>query len=653
MNKLLFFLLLLPARLLAQQGIDLKSFLNEFEEIRTREKASHQRLSGLDQTTMQGYTVASSNFDVYHIQPEWTIDPAIAFIKGKVSFDFTITQTTNNITFDLLKSLVVDSVWYHGNKISFQQTIDDGVLVTFPQTLNKDQKDSVSLFYHGVPDASGLGSFYQGTQSGVPIVWTLSEPYGARDWWPCKNNLIDKADSIDIYITCPSVYQPSSNGLIISNDIVGPDRITHFKHRFPIASYLVALAVTNYVILNDTAMVGNVTIPLQSFSYPSGVGAFSGFYSYHRNAFRTFSSWFGLYPFAQEKYGHTQWAWNGGMEHQTNSFVNSPTPNLAAHELAHQWFGDLVTCGSWQDIWLNEGFATYLTLLFLEQSYKASYSPYFLGTYNNAVSDSSGSVFCADTSDVNRIFSGRLSYNKGGMVLHMLRGVLGDSVFARGVRRYLTDPKLRLGFALTADLKRNMEAESGKDLTRFFQQWIYGEGYPNYAVEWLQNKNNWVKLVLKQSTSHPSVKFYQMPVTLLLKSGTQEKTIVVDHQYSGQETWVNVDFKVDTVIIDPDFWILTKNKKSTKLTGTIDDNQIKVFPNPGPGPLYISINNPTDKKLILTLYNTLGQKVFGTTKDTPGQDELFSIPSNVLAKGTYFLEIKSEKTIRLVKKIIR
>lgn len=620
--------------------------------VRLQEQRAHERLMTA-QPQGNSFTIASSNFDIHHSRMEWNVDPAVYYITGKITFDFRITQNTTSITFDLLRQLTVDSVFYHGSKIPFLQTPDDGLVITFPSLLTANSKDSVSIFYQGPPGGSGFGSFYTGKHAGVPVMWTLSEPYGAREWWPCKNNLLDKTDSIDIYITCPKQYQPSSNGVMVSNDTSGGFRTSYFQHRFPISTYLVALAVTNYVFNSDTVQVGNKTYPFQSYFYPESAGGLIPRESYCKIAFRTFSNLVGLYPFAAEKYGHTQWGWGGGMEHQTNSFINLASPVLMAHELAHQWFGDLVTCGSWKDIWLNEGFATYFTIVYHEVGFPTFYRPMLESTLNNVVSDSTGSVNCTDTTNESRIFNGRLSYNKGAYVLHMLRGVLGDSVFFRGIRRYTNDPALRLGYALTQDLKRNMELESGKDLTEFFQNWVYGEGYPNYQADWYQNNQNWVKVKLKQSTSHPSVKFYKMPVTLLLRGATQGASFKVDHLFSGQEFWINAGFKVDTVIIDPDIWILSKIKNSTKLTVPVSDNNIKIFPNPGQGPLFVSLTNPTDKKLYLTVYNELGQRVYSARKDTPGQDELFTIPANVIIRGAYFVEIRSEKAIKLVRKIIR
>ena len=653
MKKLIVLIFLFAGALHAQDLTNPKAFFEEMEQVRTQEMQSFRRMSPGEMQNAAGFSVATSNFDIHYIRPNWYIDPAVFQISGNVHLGFTITQSTNTITFDLLNQLVVDSVLYHGSSISFQRSTADALIINFPSTVNTGTKDSLSIFYRGAPGGGGFGTFFKGTHAGVPVVYTLSEPYGSREWWPCKNNLLDKADSIDIIISCPQEYRSSSNGLIGSNTVNGPTRTTIFKHRYPIATYLVAVAVTNYSESNDTVQVGNRVITLQNFFYPE-TGNFSAYLRFHRSAFRTFTQWFGEYPFANEKYGITQWGWGGGMEHQTNSFQVNPNPNLSAHELAHQWFGDKITCGSWQDIWLNEGFATYLTLMFLEFGFPNSYGPNFVGTYNNVLLDSSGSVFCRDTTDVGRIFSSRLSYNKGAMVLHMLRKVVGDSTFARGVRRYLSDPKLSYGYALTADLQRNIEAEYGKSLDNFFQKWVYGEGYPNYQASWKQNKNNWVTVKLNQTTSHPSVKFYDMPVTLLLRGASQGKSYTVEHTFSGQEFSFDPGFAIDTVIIDPELNILSKIKTSTKQASSGVSNEIKIYPNPSSnGPVYISLLNPTDRNLYLRLYNNLGQLIWQQDLITVGNDELISIPSDRLARGIYHLQLRSEKSIKMVKKIVR
>lgn len=649
-NMCLCLLLSLIAR--SQPGVDPENFFRENEWIRAQEM-SRSRILRQDQAVSGPFTQASSAIDLYYARLDWKINPAIRYISGNVTHYFQTTQTCSTITLDLSGTLKVDSIRYHGTAIPYQHTAAHALVMTLPETLSKGSRDSVSIWYQGDPGASGFGSFYQGLHAGVPVIWTLSEPYGSRDWWPCKNGLTDKIDSIDIQITCPQEFQPSANGLLLANQVNGLMRTVQFRHRYPIVPYLIGVAVTNYDITNDTLLVGNDILTLQNFAYPEKSYTFNGFKSFHRNAFLAYTKWFGPYPFRAEKYGHTQWDWGGGMEHQTNSFVNLPTPLLSAHELAHQWFGDWVTCGSWQHIWLNEGFATYLSILFHEYGYPYNYRPLLEGTINSVTSDPGGSVFVTDTTSESRIFNGRLSYNKGAYVVHMLRWILGDSTFSRGMKRYLNDPAVRLGFAVTSDLQRNLEQESGKDLSTFFSNWIYGQGFPNYQAEWQQNTNNWVKVKLHQTTSHPSVAFYEMPVELQLRSGANSKTVVVHHRFSGQEFLINPGFPVDSLVIDPNLWILAKQKAVVRKEKSSKENEVAVFPNPSSGKVTLTLANPTSPQYQLNVINSSGQELYTKTLQTGGWDQRVDVPLDRYPKGIYFIELKDEGAFRALRTVIK
>lgn len=654
MKKLTAFLILLPTVLNAQRrSLDIKSFQKEFDIIQHAEMQAFDRAQ--ETGSAGNFTVASSNFDIHYLRADWSVDPSINYISGNITFYFTITQPTQTITLDLKQPMIADSVLYHGNALVIGQTPANGLDINFPALLPAGTFDSISIYYQGAPDpTASLGSFRQTTHdAGIPVIWTLSEPYGARDWWPCKNGLDDKIDSVDIFISCPQQYQPSSNGVIVSNAVNGPTRTTHFRHRYPVATYLLALAVSDYVIKADTVQVPSGVQQYLSFAYSGSAVGFFGDQFWSKTAYRVYSNLFGPYPFAAEKYGHTQFGASGGMEHQTNSFVNYTSPNLSAHELAHQWFGDYITCGSWQHIWLNEGFATYCTLLFIEYGYPDFYSPTLSSIYSSAIGATSGSVFVPDTGTVGRIFSTRLSYNKGAYVLHMLRWVLGDSAFFRGVRRYLADPALRFGYARTADLQRNLQQESGKNLSGFFQRWVYGEGYPNYQANWQQNTNNWVTITLNQTTTHASVSFYDMPVEVLLRGASEGKSFVLDHTYNGQSFTVNPGFVVDTILIDPYYHILSATKTSTKVSASNVVNEIEIYPNPVPSEFFVVLKNPSDKTLSIQLFDAAGKLVYKSQLNTPGNDERIRVPAASLARGIYFLHLNSEKNIHLVKKIAR
>jgi aminopeptidase N len=550
--------------------------------------------------------------------------------------------------------LGVDSIIYHGSGISFQRVLKDGVQLQLPATINTGQKDSVSIYYKGIPDPLFTGVFHQGIYRGDPDIWTLSEPYGSKLWWPCKNGITDKADSIDIIVTRPDAYLASTNGVIVNETSSNGQTTTHFKHGYPIASYLVAIAVGEYYVDKDSVLLGDRQMPVIMYVLAVATpNRHKPAITVAKQCLQKFSDLFGIYPFHKEHYCQTQWLLGGGMEHQTNSFLGSSGETLVSHELGHQWFGDKVTCGSWQDLWLNEGFATYTTNIFYEHFNRPMLKPTLQALINSITSLPDGSVWVDDTANLGRLFSGRLTYNKGSYVVHMLRGVLGDSVFFRGVRRYLDDAAVSYSFARTSDLRRALEAESGKNLKSFFDKWVYGQGYPDYHAEWSQNNNNWIKVKLSQTTSHSSVGFYEMPVTLVAKNGNSESRFVVDHRNSGQEFWLNPGFIPDTIMIDPDLWILSKKKTSAKVNGSTTANELMIAPNPAPDLLRISLKNPTDKKLSIQLMNTLGQVIFQKDVQTPGSDELIDISMSYYPKGVYWLKLNSEKgTIKLLKKIV-
>ena len=630
MRKVCLILILLGGKVFAQN----ENLCKAVDSIAANELNAIQRIASANRSQ------ASSNFQVTYYRCTWDIDPAVRYIKGKVTSHFIINSPSNSISYDLAAQLTVDSVYYHGSKISFSRPTDL-LQINFPGNIAAGQKDSVTIFYKGIPSNTAFGSFSQTTHSGVPVLWTLSEPYGSKDWWPCRNGVDDKADSIDIIISCPNAYRASSNGMLMDESDNGVTRTSFYKHRYPIASYLVAIAVTNYKVLNHSVQLGAVNLPMITYCYPEDENSFQQNTSKVLQALSIYHQYFGDYPFIKERYGHTQFSWGGGMEHQTNSFITSPNESLMAHELGHQWFGDKITCGSWQDIWLNEGFATYLSNFYFEKTDPAGHLNRMKSLSNSITSLPGGSVWVDDTTNVGRIFSSRLSYNKGSYLVHMLRWVLGDTLFFRGLRQYMSDPKLTYGFARTDDLKRNLEQISNKDLSEFFKDWFKGEGHPSYTVKWTQNKNNWAKITISQITSHPSVSYFEMPLALKFKSGTQEKTVVVNNTKNNELFWEEIGFKADTVIIDPEYWVLSKNNISIKepaLTGP--ENDIRVYPVPASSTnVTLSIKNPVQKTMTLRIFNTAGQLISKQQVNTPGRDEEIQINISKLSAGVYLLRI--------------
>ena len=616
--------------------------------IAAMEAKGHQRLiHGAE------LSFASANFDVKYYRCRWEVDPAVRYIRGEVTMYFTMTAAGTDITLDLMAPLAADSVKQRSNTLSFSQNTNS-LQINFPVALMAGVLDSVTIYYKGEPPSTGFGSFVQSIHNGTPVLWTLSEPYGSRDWWPCKNGLDDKADSIDIFIVHPNIYRAASNGLLQSEiSLPGNKMITYWKHRYPIASYLVCFAVTNYVVFNNTVQLGAISLPVQTYCYPESLALFQANTAPVLQAMQFFQEKFGEYPFIREKYGHVQFGWGGGMEHQTATFIVTPSVTLMAHELGHQWFGDKLTTRSWQEVWLNEGFATHLALMFNEHKYPANASAYRKIYLDDVTSLPGGSVKVDDTTNVARIFDNRLSYNKAAYLIYMLRFILGDEVFFPAIRKYLDDPALAYGFTSTASLKKRLEAESGKDLTTFFKQWYEGQGYPSYTLKWNMMGSSHVRFSLSQVTSHPSVSFFEMPIALQFKNATQQATIIVNNTNNNQEFIRSIGFEPDTVLIDPEYWIISKNNSSIKknLSNT-GEGLVEISPNPVRGTFQVFLHDFNASQLQLRITNAQGQRVFQKMVPLTAGAEIITVDATAWASGLYSLTaLAGDKQI--VKQVLR
>jgi aminopeptidase N len=618
-------------------GVPFSGFsqINEKAEIDipAMERDAHQRLM-----TGEKGTLASGNFDVKYYRCIWEIDPSVRFINGNVTVYFKVTENTSSITLDMWNTLVADSVKQRNNLLTHTEA-DNAIVIDFPATMHTGQIDSVTIFYHGVPGNTGFGSYIQDVHAGVPVTWSLSEPYGSRDWWPCKNGLDDKADSIDIILIHPSIYKGASNGLLQSEIAVdgGTRTRTHWKHRYPIASYLICMAITNYSVFSNSVMLGNTNVPMITYCYPESLALFQGATNQVLDAMQLFHNTFGDYPFINEKYGHVQFGWGGGMEHQTSTFIVTPNESLMAHELGHQWFGDKMTTGAWEDIWLNEGFATYLARFYMENKYPATIITNRRIVLNNIVAIVDGSVKVSDTTSVGRIFSNRLSYNKGSYLVQMLRFKLGDAAFFHGIKNYLSDPALAYGFVRTPDLKRHLEAASDQDLTAFFNQWYSGEGYPSYNVEWSTVGSGSVRIKMSQTTSHSSVSFFEMPVPLTFKNAAQEKTIVVDNRANGEVFIRNLGFIPDTVLVDPELLIISKNNTTSKIAGVSGNAGVDLYHDP----LALYFHDINSASANISLYNMAGQLVYKKNVALVNGAELHFLNISYLARGVYILKVNA------------
>jgi len=550
----------------------------------------------------------TSNYDVKWYRCSWNIDPGIREISGNVTTLFTPVQPDiDSLVFDLSRVLKIDSVIYHSHLLIWNRD-SDLLTIQLPSYLSQGIADSVTIYYHGVPPETGFGSFVQSSHNGIPAIWTLSEPYGASDWWPCKNGLTDKADSLDIFIRTSAAYKTASNGILVSATPEGTHTVYHWKHRYPIAAYLVCLAVTNYAEFKQMVPFGTDTLNMVNYVYPEDSASASAQTGIVVSMIQLFDSLFGVYPFQLEKYGHAQWGVGGGMEHQTMTFVNSFGFELLAHELAHQWFGDKITCGSWTDIWLNEGFATYLSGLCYEHLAPDFWTRFREVRVKKIISEPGGSVYCPDTTDIARIFDGRLSYSKGCMILHQLRLIMGDSAFFASVNNYLLDVSLAYGFARTENLKTHLESSCGQDLTWYFNDWFTGEGYPSYQIKWSQTGDS-ISFTVDQTQSHPSVSFFEMPIHLKFKNATHDILVWFSNTFSGQSFTISIPFTVDSVIFDPLYQIISGNNTVSAIAEHKLQPRLQVFPNPATDQVTFRLGlSPARDNGNIAIYDYSGRK---------------------------------------------
>jgi aminopeptidase N len=554
------------------------------------------------------------------------------------SFFKPLTSLTQ-IAFDLTDSLSVDSVYYRGQAIQSYTHSGNALTVSFADIISGF--DSVTVYYSGSPPITGFGSFTTDLHDSVPELWTLSEPYGSRDWFPGKMTLTDKVDSLDFYINVPIGNKAASNGLLLDTLQVGNTVTYHWHEGYPIANYLIAMAVTNYTAYSYTVPTQYGNISVLNYVYPESLADWHSTDSLTGAALQLYSTLFGQYPFIKEKYGHAQFGWGGGMEHQTMSFMYNSGFELVNHEMAHQWFGDKLTCGSWSDIWLNEGFAVYLAGLCFEYIQPDLWSLCKSGLINYIkLNGKTGSVYCTDTNSVPRIFVKSLSYFKGAYLLHMLRWELGDSAFFSGLRGYVSDSTLVYSFSKTQMLKQHLETAGGRDLTVFFDNWYYGSGYPSYTLDW-SNSGSLISCSLSQITSDPSVSFYPMDVPVRFYGDNIDTTVILGHTSSGQQFSFDISFPIDSVVIDPDLKLLSAYNTVRKLPSLGAEDFVIIYPNPVLDQMTIWYDSQNLYKASYAIYDMAGEKVMEGS--LPEGNDYYMIPMPGLAQGVYVIRVNTEQ----------
>ncbi len=566
------------------------------------------------------------NIDVKYYELNLEIKPSQKLLLGSVKIAFIITKSgVDNISLDFDDNMHVDSVTANFNIDESLHNFDK-IFINKTEPFDTGKKYEVVVSYHGTPVRTGFGGFVFDYHNGIPWVWTLSEPFASSTWWVCNDNPSDKADSAKIIITVPQDIFPVSNGKLISDELIKLGRRTvTWKTNYPISNYLISITAYDFDVIREYIELNATdTLEFSNYVLDSTVINYTPYIEMTKDILQYFSNIFGEYPFAKEKYGHVEFGYGGGMEHQTITSLGSWGEGIIAHELAHQWFGDKITCANWHEIWLNEGFAQYSESLYREHiSGFEAYLDRIKNDMNRALS-AQGSVYAEDISGIPSIFDLSRTYSKGAVVLHMLRGVVGDSTFFNILKSYATNPKLSYSSATTEDFKNIAESVYGNDLDWFFNEWIYGTKFPDYDYSYNLSYKGGKTIASVRVIQYPvgeNKNLFVMPVQLRFTDGNRDTVVTAMIDKELNEFEYVFDFKVNEMIFDPNDYVL---KRSGEIPWENNSNENFVlrqnYPNPFDERTAITFYLGRQSKIKLEVFNSLGQKIYSLADEelSPG-----------------------------------
>lgn len=547
--------------------------IDNFKQIENIEElhhcSKHQAYSFLAKTkSVINPNPLMSNYDVkfYKLDIEAT-DTSSQFTGYALIVAEVVDTPMDTFSIELHNKLTVDSTFINGVKYNSNHSSNNITLIP-DLPIGVGNLFEFKLYYHTPSNYSS--SYYSSTQNpaygNFNVTQSFSEPYSAHEWMPCKQELKDKADSVHIFITTDTSLMVAGPGLLTKVLLPAGKARYEWRCHIPAAYYLIAFAVSDYQEYNIYAKpedLPNDSILIQNlvYDYPGCLESNKTYIDLTPGMIELLSDLYILYPFHEEKYGHYMWYPGGfsGMEHITMSGMRYFNTYLISHELGHSWFGDNVTCASWSDVWINEGFATYTQYLVLEYLYSKSSADAQMESYMNYVmAQPDGSVYIPEEelNSVGRIFNTRLSYRKGSTLVHMIRFVMqNDSLFFKTMHDFQLQFQDSLATGL--DFKNACEEVSGLDFTDFFNQWYFGEGFPIYRLYWSQNDDT-LSMQVIQNTSTPTTPLFKMPMEYLVSYDGGDS--LFRFYQSSNDTTYSIVFpnEVTGIEIDPNNWVLNQ-----------------------------------------------------------------------------------------------
>jgi aminopeptidase N len=576
-------------------------------------------------------------------------------------------------TFSLhFDSLVCDSVKQGNNNLVF--TTGSGYLtITLSPPIPLNDSVALDIHYHRVSNISNLGVYFYRRSSSTShnLFYSVTAPSDSRYWFACFDEPWDKAEQgCQINITVPDSFTACANGILDSTVTNGTNQTkTYFwTHRYPISTYLMCFAASRYATFSHWFhYTPDDSMEVKYFVWPEdSIYAVSSFVNMiDMLEFYSQSNMYDLYPFITEKYGMVEvnpfiYA---GMEHQTmvtiyRDWVRWGSESGISHELAHMWWGDMVTCLDWRNVWLNEGFATYSEALY--HKYRHGLAS-FINLMNQRASyyfnEDQRTRFSVYNPPPESIYAYGTIYCKGSWILHMLRYLAGDTtsnpgIFFQALRAY--GDSFRFGNANTEDYKRINQQVTGLDLTTFFSEWVYQAGYPNYRVGWYCQPvdDNWqLVLNISQNNGNNAPSIFHIPVQILVRFTNQDTLLTIPINSNPQPNVFSVSQPVNSIVFDPNSWILkrvTTVNDIEELTNNEGEISFSVLPNPFQNRVNFKIKGKATVRI--EIFDISGRQVKSLFRPKPnnetvenilwdGKDEI----GKLLSGGVYFVKLTAGK----------
>ena len=634
---MLVFVLLVPVAIFAQSPLGISTadpMPDVWPQVSLIEgKSPANELGPLATTGMPVPDPLQDLYNVLHYDLNIQIDPNYGWIAGKVTILIQAQENpVNRIVLDF-----VDQMTCSGMSLTYPYPAhvayihrDDLITGRLAIAIQPWQVGIIEVQFWGQPQPDGLfGYRLDLSDAGKPVVATVSEPWSARSWWPCKDDPRDKA-TVTTNITVPAGMTAVSNG----NFQGKKDRMFTWVEPLPIPTYLVSLAVAEYTELRETYSGSAGQIELNHFVFPELVEKAQADFAVLPDMLDFCGDLFGPYPFTNQPYGMVLCQWDEAMEHPTavtygNVLVtgDGQFETVLMHELAHMWFGDMITPVDWTQIWLNEGFATYAEALWAEHKWGSTGLVSFMVQHDWGHGYPDDSLIRESTSSYAPYYFRTIAYHKGAWVLHMLRRQLGDDDFFASLTAYLNNPQLRFGNAHSDDFRQACEDVSGQDLQWFFDQWLYRTTYPVFDLAW---NNDWLdgtnqfRIQLNQ-VQVPDLllgsQAYRVPVEFKLVGAGLDTVVTVMSDQLDQEFVIALDTDVTRVYLDPGSWLL--HDMAVAKSRPANDDVVKApvrlypaYPNPFNPRCLFRWEAATTTQDLVEIFDVQGRRILSEQRDS-------------------------------------